>query len=238
MMWRSFLGAACGIVLLSSAAAEAPQSQHDASGTTLADVMIATQARHIKLWFAGKLLNWGLAAYELDQIRSKLKAAAALSTAIHPDRAFEASQAVQTAIDFRDNAGFVKAYTELTNACNACHRESGFGFISLQVPLTSPFTDELFADQIAEGRGLAHMICGACHVVNDSANEVPVSRYPAPSFGELIRRPSFNEQALRQMLSSNHRNLGQDQTMRNPRLADYQIDEIVAYFDMLRARSK
>jgi hypothetical protein len=31
--------------------------------------------RHIKLWFAGKLSNWRLARYELDQLESNLKQA-------------------------------------------------------------------------------------------------------------------------------------------------------------------
>jgi hypothetical protein len=31
----------------------------------LGDIMNAVQSRHMKLWFAGKALNWELAAYEL-----------------------------------------------------------------------------------------------------------------------------------------------------------------------------
>ena len=36
----------------------------------LGDIMNAVQSRHMKLWFAGKALNWELAAYELGQIES------------------------------------------------------------------------------------------------------------------------------------------------------------------------
>ena len=36
------------------------------------------------------------------------------------------------------------------------------------------------------------------------------------------------------MLSSGHRYVGPNQAMPNPRLAQYQIDEIVALFDTLR----
>jgi hypothetical protein len=39
----------------------------------LGDVMTAVQWRHIKLWFAGKLENWGLARHELRQIKPVLR---------------------------------------------------------------------------------------------------------------------------------------------------------------------
>jgi cytochrome c553 len=228
----------CGVLLLSSAAAQTPtiSAPQDKPVAKVADLMVATQARHIKLWFAGKLLNWRLATYELDLVRSKLQEAATLSPGIQTDYSDKPMQALQNAIDAKNTVSFAKAYTELTNACNACHRASGRSFISVQVPVTSPFSDELFVDQVAEGRGLARLICGACHVIAENSNEVPVSKFPAPSFPELSRRPSLTEDALRQLLSSNHRNLGQDQTMRNPRLAEYQIEEIIAYFAVLRAK--
>jgi hypothetical protein len=34
--------------------------------------MTAIQLRHMKLWFAGKALNWELAAYELRQLDTGL----------------------------------------------------------------------------------------------------------------------------------------------------------------------
>jgi hypothetical protein len=44
----------------------------------LGDIMNAVQLRHMKLWFAGKALNWELAAYELRQINAGLGEAATL----------------------------------------------------------------------------------------------------------------------------------------------------------------
>jgi hypothetical protein len=35
--------------------------------------MAATQLRHAKLWFAGKMKNWDLAAYEIDEIKEGLE---------------------------------------------------------------------------------------------------------------------------------------------------------------------
>ena len=44
----------------------------------LGDIMGKVQLRHIKLWFAGKLANWQLAAYEVDEIKASLESAADL----------------------------------------------------------------------------------------------------------------------------------------------------------------
>ncbi len=205
----------------------------------LCELMTATQFRHIKLWFAGKLGNWKLAAYELDQLTASLNEAArripAGGSAVDTGRQVTS---LRSAIDAKDLAGFTKAYSELTIACNACHRAAGRGFITLQVPAVSPFTDQDFADQVAEGRRLAYTICGVCHVVPDKPNVPLGMSFSAPSFVDLARRPAFTEATLRQLLASEHRRVGPAQAMPNPRLNDNQIDAIVAYFEVLKAEQK
>ena len=211
--------------------ADQPQQ---AAATDVADVMVAAQFRHIKLWFAGKFKNWRLATYELELMKTKLQEAVKLSPASQqpPDLATRPLQSLQDAIGKKDSAGFARAYAELTNACNACHRAVDRAFISIQVPVTSPFSDEQFVDVVADGRALAFSVCGACHVVSE--NVVPALRFSAPSFSSLARRTSLTDESLRQLLLSNHRNLGQEQAMPNPRLAAYQIEEIIAYLATLR----
>lgn len=201
------------------------------NGTATSELMVAMQFQHIKLWSAGRLGNWPLAAYELDQIEAGLR-----RTKPPADGADQgAVQALRSAIDARDITRFTKAYGDLTNACNACHRTEGRGFITLQVPTASPFTDQLFVDQLAEARGLAGSICGNCHRVSDRPNDQPDSRFPAPSFPDLAKSPSFSADALRQLLTSGHRFLGPNRNMPNPRLASHQVEEIVALFETLRA---
>jgi mono/diheme cytochrome c family protein len=90
-------------------------------------------------------------------------------------------------------------------------------------------------DQIAAGRTFAERVCGACHVVTQQRDELPVLAPPGPSFAVLAQRPALTEQSLREFLGSNHRNLGPAEAMPNPRLVDYQINEIVAYFMSLKA---
>jgi len=91
------------------------------------------------------------------------------------------------------------------------------------------------ADQSAAGRNFARRVCGACHVVEQQRDELPVLAPPGPSFAVLAQRPHLTEAWLREFLGSNHRNMGPHEAMPNPRLADYQIDEIVAFMMSLKA---
>jgi hypothetical protein len=114
----------------------------------LGDIMGKIQLRHIKLWFAGKLKNWELAAYEVDEIKAALESAADLYRGIPVDLVTNTADpiiAIGKAVETKDSAGFAKAYGDLTHACNACHVGIGRGFIVMQVPNASPFTDQSFA---------------------------------------------------------------------------------------------
>ena len=116
----------------------------------LGDIMNAIQQRHIKLWFAGKARNWELAAYELRQLKSGLIEAATLYSGIpatNVTRLAEPAQSVADAIEAKDSRRFAKAASEFTNGCNACHQSIGRGFIVMQVPTASPFSDQVFPPQ-------------------------------------------------------------------------------------------
>ncbi len=54
-------------------------------------------------------------------------------------------EAIGAAIEAKDGARFAKGFNELTAACNACHEGIGRGFIVIQVPTASPFSDQSFA---------------------------------------------------------------------------------------------
>ena len=116
----------------------------------LGDIMNAVQSRHMKLWFAGKALNWELAAYELRQIESGLMEAATLYAGIpatNVTRMTGPAQSAADAIEAKDSRRFAKAFAEFTNGCNACHQSIGRGFILMGVPTESPFADQVFPPQ-------------------------------------------------------------------------------------------
>ena len=114
----------------------------------LGDIMGKIQLRHIKLWFAGKARNWELATYEVNEIKASLESAADLYRGIPVELINDTVDpiiAIGKAVETKDSAAFTKAYGDLTAACNACHMGIGRGFIVMQIPNVSPFTDQSFA---------------------------------------------------------------------------------------------
>jgi hypothetical protein len=117
---------------------------------SLGDIMGATQLRHIKLWYAGKSGNWELVGYELDRIAESLRRAAVLYSNIPVEYVIAASKPLsemRDAVATKDGKKFVRTYFELTQACNSCHAAGRVGFIRLQTPTSSPFSDEVYRNQ-------------------------------------------------------------------------------------------
>ncbi|KRQ03171.1 hypothetical protein AOQ71_30965 [Bradyrhizobium manausense] len=221
------------IILALSASSVAAPSDVSAA---LSDLMTKLQLQHAKLWFAGKLSNWSLANYELHQIEANLEATGRLlANPSQADRAREQIRAVRQALQSKGVPAFMTSYAGLTNECNGCHRSSGYAWIVMQIPLTLPVPNQLFVDQVSEGRAIANATCGTCHVVADAAKEAPAFRPSPPAFPEIINRPSFSADGLRHFLTSGHRRLGPDQAMPNPRLTESQVEAVVAYLETLRA---
>jgi hypothetical protein len=116
----------------------------------LSDIMIATQLRHFKLWYAGLVKNWELANYELAQIGASFEDATRLSPNIPAAPITTMTQPadeVRSAIEAKDSAKFAKAFEKLTSACNSCHQAAGVGFIAIREPRTSPMLTSPLSDQ-------------------------------------------------------------------------------------------
>jgi hypothetical protein len=127
-------------------------AQQDAYMPRLGDIMGAIQLRHIKLWFAGKLGNWELADYEVGQIKASLEGAAEFYRGIPVEYVTNTADPIQSigaAIEAKDSTKFAEAFGDLTVACNACHQGIDRGFIVIQAPTASPFTDQSFAPRKA-----------------------------------------------------------------------------------------
>jgi hypothetical protein len=120
---------------------------------SMGDLMtMAVQPRHIKLGLAGKQQNWVYAKYELSELRNAFGRVArtipkyqsidtaALTTAIMQaplkilEQAIEANSAMQ----------FTEAYSRLTEACNACHRNRNHAAVVIKVPEEAMFPDQEF----------------------------------------------------------------------------------------------
>jgi hypothetical protein len=125
-------------------------AQHAAA---LGDLMTAfVQPRHIKLGLAGKEQNWPYAAYELDQLGETLRDVAEILPKYRdlsiPEMITTTVQeplsALDRAINAADSNQFAAAYSQLTEACNACHRSYDRAVIVIQPPTASAFPDQDF----------------------------------------------------------------------------------------------
>jgi len=138
--------------LASGLSLRAVAEEQDAGRPLLSDLMVLTQLRHFKLWYAQRVGNWKLAAYELDQLETTIgrivklyPAASSISQAnlIH-EKTDPALSDIRRAISDRSSSRFEAAYMQITGACNQCHQAAGVGFIVVRVPTKSPFGNQIF----------------------------------------------------------------------------------------------
>lgn len=83
----------------------------------------------------------------------------------------------------------------------------------------SPAVDTL----VSAGHEFALKVCAACHIVAKDQAAKPILKPAAPNFFIIARREKTTDANLRRFLSAPHGK------MPNPELADFQIDEVVAY---------
>ena len=118
----------------------------------LGEIMTLQQMRHLKLWFAGQAGNWGLAAYELDELKEGFEDI----TKYYPTKddvptgtmaeAVVAKEVADLAkaIEGKDKKNFAGAFDRLTASCNACHQASKHQFIAIRRPSGNPYTNQSF----------------------------------------------------------------------------------------------
>jgi hypothetical protein len=122
-------------------------SSSDTTVNSLSDIMGLTQLRHIKLWYAGRQENWPLTRFELKEIEETFGPAAMFYRNIPVDYVTAMKRqldSIQNATKEKDSAEFAKGFAGLTDACNTCHKAAQVGFIVIQTPTASPFSDQKF----------------------------------------------------------------------------------------------
>jgi mono/diheme cytochrome c family protein len=84
-------------------------------------------------------------------------------------------------------------------------------------------------DEVREGKRLAILICGNCHVVVRDQLLHPILDPPAPSFDTIAQRGTMMPDSLRTFLATTHRDGSNPTGMPNPRLLPDQIERVTAY---------
>jgi hypothetical protein len=145
------------------AAARAQPVQHHDQGESanaadryapgLGEIMSFQQMRHSKLWFAGRVRNWALAGYELDELKEGFDDVVKYAPTHDGVELKPAVEAItqreiadlDKAIKAQDRAAFTAGFDRLTAACNACHQTAKHAFIVIQRPRGLPYTNQTFA---------------------------------------------------------------------------------------------
>jgi hypothetical protein len=120
----------------------------------LGEIMAMQQARHTKLWFAGKAQNWELAAYEVDELEEGFadvvhfhpthKSAPVPLTKAVPIFIDTAMHGLHAVVEAKDAAKFEPAFDALTSSCNGCHQATAFAFNVVIRPAANPFANQDF----------------------------------------------------------------------------------------------
>jgi len=148
---------AISVLLIWSAAVSCCRQSAEPYKPGLGEMMTLQQMRHSKLWFAGQARNWDLAAYELKELREGFddvvkfhptpKGASVALTRLVPKMMDAPMEELDRIIAAKDSTHFMDGFDELTNACNACHEATDFGFNVVQRPSQNPNTNQVFEAQ-------------------------------------------------------------------------------------------
>ncbi len=151
------LGIVFAVAMLPGAASSqksksAAVNQKSAYRPGLGELMLLTQARHLKLWLAGSAGNWELADYQVDELKEGLEDAGKLvpvykGMAIGPmiaSTVMSPIEGLEKAIKAKDSTAFEKSFASLTESCNVCHQSSNRPFIVIQQPRGEHFPNQNF----------------------------------------------------------------------------------------------
>jgi hypothetical protein len=107
----------------------------------LGTVMIEYGNRFTTMFYAAKGGNWGMADYQLKEMREIQEVGETTRPARAPMlKAFESSSldSLAETIKAKDWKKFDGAFKDAVVGCNGCHAAQGFAFIKYELPKSSP----------------------------------------------------------------------------------------------------
>jgi hypothetical protein len=119
----------------------------------MGEIMGQNQMRHAKLWYAGSAQNWPLAQYEVDELHEGFDDVKAfhptfkrMPTAPLIDEFVKGPLGeLDKAVKDQNETEFTTGFDDLTNGCDGCHKELGFGFNVIKRPTAPEYTNQEFA---------------------------------------------------------------------------------------------
>jgi hypothetical protein len=119
----------------------------------LGEFMARIQVNHAKLWLAGEAHNWGLADYQLGEMKEVLSDVQDFMPRYQNIPVGDMIEAIMTGamrdlegtIATRDFGKFSASFDKLTESCNSCHAAANRAYIVIQRPTQSNFSNQNFA---------------------------------------------------------------------------------------------
>jgi hypothetical protein len=105
----------------------------------LGEFMARIQVNHAKLWLAGEAHNWGLADYQLGEMKEVFS-----DLQDFMPRYQNAIRDLEGTIATRDFGKFSASFDRLTESCNSCHAAANRAYIAIQRPTQSNFSNQNF----------------------------------------------------------------------------------------------
>lgn len=90
------------------------------------------------------------------------------------------------------------------------------------------------AADVQAGHRLVSAVCGNCHVATPDQPMAPILYPPAPPLASIVQRKDFTADWLQNFLTTTHRGLDMPNGMPSPYLADFQVQQVIAYLMSLR----
>jgi mono/diheme cytochrome c family protein len=91
-------------------------------------------------------------------------------------------------------------------------------------------------DKALEGKRLALLICGKCHIVSRDQLVEPILHPPATSFETVAQRNTMTADYIRIFLTTTHRDISNPKGMPRLQLIDDQIERVTAYLLSLQKK--
>lgn len=119
----------------------------------LGEIMGVIQLHHAKLYYSGVNQNWDLANYQLDEIKEGINQGIELYEHFKDVKVSlkdlshvtdKSLAELEDSIKKKNKIQFLKGFNNLTQACNQCHRSADKGFIVIQIPKSSMFSNQEF----------------------------------------------------------------------------------------------
>lgn len=127
-------------------------TQNNRFSQDLGSIMLDIQARHAKIYYAGKNENWELAGYLTQELKESFKDITTHHRShdevnlnkLTNQMMMPTIEELEISIIGESLVAFNSSYDKLTISCNNCHAKANHSFIKIKKPMDGEFLNQKF----------------------------------------------------------------------------------------------